>query len=79
MEPDDGEGTILVDRPELGWMDQLRAYRVIVDGQESGRTSNGETKALPVAAGPHVVQLRIDWSGSKPLKVDVAQGSAVRL
>lgn len=70
------EGTLEVVRPRLHWADRLRAYRVLVDGQEVGRVRNGETARFPVAAGRRWVALRIDWSGSGPLEVEVPSGSS---
>ena len=70
-------GTVRVVRPQGGWRDLARAYRIEVDGQPRGKVRRGETLEIGVSAGRHVVQARIDWTGSRELVVEVAAGSAV--
>ena len=77
MEPEAARGELIIQRPKLAWLDVLRGYRVVVDGQDLGRVDNGEEKSFLVAAGSHRVQVRIDWTGSPTLEVHVDPGAAV--
>ena len=42
-----------------------RAYKIVIDGVERARLRGGQKVTLDVGAGEHVVQARIDWTGSK--------------
>lgn len=61
------------------YTDRVRAYRVLVDGEEVGRIKNATTETFPIAPGPHEVQLKIDWAYSPPLAIDASPGGTVRL
>ena len=52
---------------------------MLVDSQERGSIRPGETLQLEVAAGPHSVQIAIDWARSPTLDVEVAGGETVLL
>ena len=62
-----------------GWIDRLRSWRVLIDGEPAGRVKQRETTSLTVSPGPHLVQLKIGLSGSRPLRVDLRQGERVVL
>lgn len=66
-------------RRERAWPDSFRAYRVTIDGKAAGRIRRGEEKEFEVAAGHHVVQLRIDWARSRPVDADVLADRTVSL
>ena len=66
--------TIHVQRVSNRWVDRLRAYRILVDGQERGKVSRGESLELAVEPGAHVVQARIDWCRSPILEVNLTAG-----
>ena len=70
-------GRILIDRPRGVWRDIARDYKITVDGDLVGRIGRGSQLAVDVAAGPHRVQARIDWTGSPVVDVDVTDGSDV--
>ena len=70
---------VRVRRPPGGLRDRWRSYSVLVDGRCSGRLRRGGTVTVPVAPGPHVVQVRIDWTGSEEVTVTVADGEVVSL
>jgi hypothetical protein len=59
---------------ECGYVDRLRAYQVVLDGQKIAGIRDGETKEIPVSAGEHLLSLKIDWCGSKTIKFLVADG-----
>jgi len=68
-----------VARVRGGGRDLLRAYRVLIDEQVVGRLRRGETGRFDVPAGKHSVRIKIDWSGSPTVFVDVAEAQLVRL
>ena len=58
-------------RRDKGWTDKFRKYRILVDGEEIGRLGEGEHLCHPIAAGVHVVEAKIDWCGSRPLRLEI--------
>ncbi len=44
------------------------SYRIFVDGVEAGQIREGEALHLPITFGYHVVEAKIDWCGSRPLR-----------
>ena len=68
-------GTLLVRRPRLRYADRGRTYRVFVDDVDVGGVRNGETLEVPLSPGPHRVELRIDWTGSQAVNVELLPGS----
>ena len=73
------DGTFLTIHRPAGWQNKLRAYDVVVDGQVVAKLRDGQSTDVPVAAGPHRVQLKIDWCTSPELTVDVRPGAPVAL
>jgi hypothetical protein len=59
--------TLIVRRDE-GWTDRIRKYRILLDGEEIGRIGEGEELRQEIADGPHVIEAKIDWCGSPPLR-----------
>jgi len=57
--------------------ERMRAYKVILDGQEIGEIRNGETKEFETAAGKHSLNLKIDWCRSKILDFEDTGGAPV--
>ena len=51
---------------DSGYADSLRAYKVILDGNEIGLIRGGESKSFPVSTGQHTIQAKIDWCSSPP-------------
>lgn len=62
-----------------GWRDRARAYKVLVDGRESGEVKNGETLDVAADSGEHVVQLKLDWTRSPKVSVSVSDGGITAL
>ena len=57
-------GTLTVRRLEKGGRDRLRAYKVLIDGQDVGKLKPGQSLQLEVSPGPHSVQVAVDWKRS---------------
>jgi hypothetical protein len=65
----------IVVRRASAWGDKLRAYRIIVNGEDRGSVSeNGETR-IAVAPGRNVVRMKIDWCWSAAVDLDVDEGT----
>jgi hypothetical protein len=71
--------TDLVLRRNDGYRDKFRAYRIIVDGREVGKINRNDWVRIPVSAGKHTVQLKIDWCNSRELVISVAAGLSTAL
>ncbi len=57
-----------------GW---LRGYRIFVDGEAHGAVRSNSIRTVDVPPGRHDVQLRMDWSSSPVVAVDVGDAGAV--
>ena len=57
-------------RRDCAVADELRKYRILLDGLEIGRLRFAASLRHEILEGPHVIQARIDWCGSKPLRFD---------
>src|SRR5262249_24806466 len=53
---------------DSGYADRLRAYVLLVDGNNVCELRNGEVQEVCVAPGQRSLSARIDWCGSKPLQ-----------
>jgi len=73
------DATIHVHRESGPFRDRLRSYKVLVDDEVVGKVKPGEDVRHAVPPGEHVVRIRIDWTGSKPLTVTAEPGETVSL
>lgn len=53
---------------DSGYADRLRDYSVILDGIQTGKIGNGETKEFPIPPGQHELRLKVDWCGSNAIQ-----------
>jgi hypothetical protein len=56
------------------WLNRLRAYRVFIDGIESGKVSNGSSEEFVTDAGVRKVQCKVNWYGSREFEVQTNPG-----
>ena len=56
----------LIIQRDSGYADSLRAYKLILNGNEIGAIRGGESKSFPVDPGRHTIQAKIDWCSSPP-------------
>lgn len=75
---DEVVGTLVVERPPAKWRDRLRRYVILVDAEEVGRLTHGESLSVLLPPGPHTLQARIDWTGSEAIEIDVKGGRETR-
>ena len=72
------EATIRIQRDGGRHVDRARRYAVIVDDEVVGRIRRGESFDHRVSPGRHEVRLKIDWSGSPTVEVDIPEGGVER-
>ena len=58
---------------DTGYVDRLRAYKVVLDGNVIGEIRNGQQVEFDVAPGKH--QLKIDWCHSNIVNFEMNQDS----
>ena len=63
---------------DSGYADQLRLYKILIDGKPVGGIGDGEEKTFEVESGTHTLQLKIDWGKSNPVKFDLRSGEMIR-
>lgn len=61
-----------------GWIDLLRAYKIVVDGRVVGKVGNRGSTEFDVAPGRHTIQMKIDWCGSPTLEFHAAEGRRMK-
>jgi hypothetical protein len=71
-------GRLTVRRDKVAWMDRLRAYTLVVDGEERGKLKQGETIEIELAPGLHHVRMQIDWAKSPVVTVRGEEDSTLR-
>lgn len=62
---------ITVRRPEEGWANQLRSYKILVDGEAAATLPRGDETTVSVAPGQHTVRAIIDWGGSPTVELEL--------
>lgn len=61
------------------WRDRARAYIAMVDGRAIGKVGNGEVFEAVVEPGRHSVRMKVDWTGSRVVDIEVQRGAVVEL
>jgi hypothetical protein len=72
-------GTLVVTRDGAAGRDMLRSYDVWADKAKVASVKRGKSARIDLPAGKHVIQVRIDWNGSKELTVVIAEGVEIEL
>jgi hypothetical protein len=68
---------ILVRRPNAGYQDRLRAYRIKVDGEDVGKLRVGEDLRVAVDGGSHELLAVLDTIKSPALQFHVEDGTSM--
>jgi hypothetical protein len=78
---ENGDARIKVRRVKAGFFerDRLRSYVVMIDERPSGRLRRGKEIVIEVPPGHHEVRIKIDWTGSPTMPVDVESDQQVNL
>jgi len=71
-------GTLVITRTKQ-YANSIRRCSIRINGSHAAYIKHGETISLPVADGDQEVVAKMDWCGSKPLKVNVQPGSTTQL
>jgi hypothetical protein len=72
------QATIII-RRSSEWMNRARSFKVLIDGNETGRIANGGTEEYRVEPGKHKVYCKIDWCSSREYEMELKEGESVRL
>lgn len=64
---------------DSGWVDRFRIYQVLLNENVIGEIADGETKTYSVDAGSHELQLKIDWTTSNAVKIDLEPDAEISL
>lgn len=54
------------------YVNRLRNYSVVIDGQKVGTIADGESKAFDVSPGRHSIVTTIDWCSSPTITFDIS-------
>jgi hypothetical protein len=76
-----GYARIKVRRVKAGFFerDRLRSCVVMIDERPSGQLRRGKEIVIDVPPGHHEVRIKIDWTGSRTVPVDVEADQQVNL
>jgi len=61
---------------DSGYADQLRNYKVILDGKVIGEIADGKTESFKVPAGAHTLRLSIDYIKSNKISFECGSDEA---
>ena len=53
------------------WNNRMRDIGIYLDGEKIGVIGNGEIKEFEIEPGEHTLNSKIDWCGSKTLKMNL--------
>lgn len=67
-----------ISRVEDGWGDRVRAYKIVVNGEQRETIKKGETKTIEVDPGEVEVFLKIDWCRSQKQRFEAQPGSEAK-
>jgi hypothetical protein len=66
---------LYLERASNRWVDSLRAYEVIVNGEKRDEIREGEKKTIEVDPGRVEIFLKINWCKSRSVTLDLASDS----
>lgn len=72
------QATIII-RRSSEWMNRARSFKVLIDGNETGRIGNGATETYKAEPGKHKVMCKIDWCSSREFETELKEGETVQL
>ena len=73
------ENAVIQVERDKSMTDALRAYKVVVDGETAGKVRRGKRVRVDVAPGPHEVWMKVDWTKSAPIELELQPGEEATL
>ena len=73
----DEKGTVYLTR-DKGWADSLRAYKVLLDGEEVYKIKQGGSYQFNASPGPHELYLKIDWCRSNKIQFSIENNQSIK-
>jgi hypothetical protein len=70
---------IHIERDRGGYVDLLRAYEVVVNGEVRAKLRPGDKAAIEIDPGVAEIFMKIDWCRSRLIRKDLAPGSELRI
>ena len=64
---------IVITRPKE-WVNRMRKYQLVLDGNKTGKIKNDEIVELDVTAGRHTIEAKVDWAGSSIYELEITEG-----
>lgn len=61
------------------WMNRLRPYKVLIDGQQIGTIGNGKVEEFEIPAISHSIECKVDWCFSNRYELQANDGEMVYL
>lgn len=61
------------------WMNRLRPYKILVDGELVGKIENGKVEELEVATVAHAIECKVDWCYSNKYELKTTDGDTIYL
>lgn len=58
---------------------RVRTYRILADGAKVGVIKNGETVLIKLPKGMHDILVKLDWTKSNPVTVNIAPAQNIKL
>lgn len=55
------------------YINRMRDYHILIDGQKVGTIANGETKEFETTNGQHSLIAKIDWCSSPEINLNIDQ------
>jgi hypothetical protein len=59
-----------------GYIDAIRAYKIVLDGQVVGAVSRNGELTVQAPAGPHEIHAAVDWCSSNRVTFSLADSEA---
>ncbi len=58
---------------------RIRTYRILADSANVAAIKNGETVSIKLPKGMHEILVKLDWTKSNPVTVNIEPGQTIKL
>ena len=69
---------VILSRPSQ-WMNRVRGYKVLINGNQVGIIKNAATEEYSVEPGTNSIECKLDWCGSRTLPINLQAGETIYL